>query len=385
MKINSLLFLLTIFCNSLNAQHQFSISGSIAPQYEGANIVLYSKNSAFAPIKTREKNGKIFLTGEISQQYEPVTLVVEKNNKYLGESFLFISPLDMKIDIIKLSRNKQFNDFHFSNVPFIKEKKIYEEMTTEYLDSVNVAGENYFNRDREVYKNNKKDSLWSIVSNLRKKLLKQKVKFIELFPNDYISLYYLNTEIINSYHPITIYELDTIYNKLSAELKETNLGISIGNYIKKRLSLTVGNILPNFSFTTNNEENYDFSTIYINQKLVLLCFWGSGCVPCIKKIPKLKDLNEKYESKGLQLLSISLDPEVDWWFSSLKKYEMPWLQTCDIIDYNQGESIREKLEVHHMPQYFLIDNTGRLIYHNEQLNDDENFTILLKILESQLP
>lgn len=378
MNLKAIIILITLFSLSLNAQIKFSISGSISHQYEGADIVLYSKNSAFAPIKTKENNGKFYFTGEIEYDYELAFLSVQKEGVEIGGISFFIGEMHMEIDI------KEFNKIHFLNVPFLREKRIFEEMTTKYLDSIKFASENYFNRDRDIYKNSKKDSLWSIVSNFRKKLLKQKVKFIELFPNDYISLYYFNTEVIKSNHPITINELDTIYNKFSNEIKETDLGKTIGEYIKKKLSLTIGHILPNFSFISNKGENYDMSTIYNNKKLVLLCFWGSGCAPCIKKIPTLKKLNEKYESKGLQLISISLDTEVDWWFSSLKKHEIPWLQTCDVNGYNHGKSIRKILDVNHMPQYFLIDNTGELVYHNEQSNEDDDFTVLLNILNSQM-
>ena len=227
--------------------------------------------------------------------------------------------------------------------------------------------------------------MWTIVSDFRKKLLVQKIKFIESFPNAYISLYLFNKEIINGFHPITPDRLETIYNKLSSDLKKTDLGKSVKKYIMKKLSLTVGHVLPNFSFSTDKEQNFELTSFFENKKFVLLCFWGRGCAPCIKKIPALKIINEKYESKGLQLISISLDGNADGWLDSLKKYEMPWLQTCDIPSYNQGNRIRDVLDVNHMPQYFLIDNAGRLVYHNEQSNDDDEFSILQRLLDSQLP
>ncbi|MFT6749577.1 MAG: thiol-disulfide isomerase/thioredoxin, partial [Flavobacterium sp.] len=221
-------------------------------------------------------------------------------------------------------------------------------------------------------------------SNLRKKLLVKKIKFIAKYPNDYISLYFFNKEIVNGYHPITVYGLETIYNKLGNDLKKTNLGKSVGEYLKKKKSITVGNVLPDFSFLDSKGQKYDLSSFFDNKEYVLLCFWSRGCAPCIKKMPTLKILNEKYASKGLNLISISLENNADWWLKSLKKYEMPWLQTCDVPEYNQGNSIAKILDVNRMPQYFLIDNSGKLIYHNEQSNDDDDFTVLMKILDSQL-
>lgn len=385
MKAKATIFWLIFFWQALSAQQKFVISGTIPSQYIGVDITLHSENSAFNPINAKEKNGKFFLTGEIKQDYEPALLVVRKDNKYLGESFLFIGAQDMKIDIVKLNESKYYNDFHFINVPFAKKQKKYEQMTMPFIDSIKIASRPYDDARRGYLKGHNKDSLWTIVSNFRKKLLVQKIKFIESFPDDYISLYFFNKEIINGYHPITVHELNTIYDKLSNDLKETDLGKSVGEYINKKQSLSVGNVLPNFFFSTNKGDNFDLSSFFSNKKFVLLCFWGRSCAPCIKKIPTLKIINKKYESKGLQLISISLDIDAGGWLESLKKHEMSWLQTCDIPIYNQGNNIRNILDVDRMPQYFLIDNTGRLVYHNEQSNDDDDFTVLLKFLESKLP
>lgn len=383
-EIGTIIFMV-FFCLSLSAQHKFVISGTIPHQYKGVDIILSSESSAFNSISTKEKNGKFYITGQIRQGYEPAYLSVRKNNIYLGGFFLFIGSQDMKIDIVKLNEKDALNVFHFSNVPFVEEQKEYDRLTKTISDSIKFAFKPYDDVRLGYVKGPNKDSLWTIVSDLRKKLLIQKIKFIDSFPNAYISLYLFNKDIINSIHPITADRLKTIYDKFGNNLKVTNLGQSVEKYIKKKLSLTVGNVLPNFSFSTDKGEHFELSSFLSAKKFVLLCFWGSGCAPCIKKIPELKIINEKYEAKGLQLISISLDNSIDSWLNSLKRYEMPWVQTCDLSAYTQGDKIAKALDVNRMPQYFLMDNAGVLVYHNEQLNDDDEFTILQKLLESQLP
>lgn len=385
MKVKAIIIFTLFFCLSLNAQHKFMISGTIPPQYKGVSMKIVSKNSTFDPIIANEKQGKFFLTGEIKQSYEPAFLSVWKDNKCLGWSFLFIGAQNMKIDVLKLKGIESLSNFHFSNVPFVEEQKEYERLTKPISDSITVAFKPYDDVRLGYVKGPNKDSLWTIVSDLRKKLLIQKIKFIESFPNDYISLYLFDKEIINGIHPITPDRLNTIYDKLSVDLKETDLGKSVKEYIDKKLSLTVGHVLPNFSFSTDKREYFELSSFFRTKKLVLLCFWGSGCAPCIKKIPELKMINKKYESKGLQLISVSLDDSADNWLNALKRYEMPWLQTCGLSPYKQGDKIANLLEVNRMPQYFLIDTLGRLVYHNEQSNDDDEFTILQKLLDSQFP
>jgi peroxiredoxin len=42
-------------------------------------------------------------------------------------------------------------------------------------------------------------------------------------------------------------------------------------------------------------------------KVVLLDFWATWCVPCVKELPHLQRLQDVYGGKGLQVLTISID------------------------------------------------------------------------------
>lgn len=45
------------------------------------------------------------------------------------------------------------------------------------------------------------------------------------------------------------------------------------------------------------------------KKITLINYWASWCLPCVKELPSLKALQEKYSSKGLQVILISTDDE----------------------------------------------------------------------------
>ena len=55
--------------------------------------------------------------------------------------------------------------------------------------------------------------------------------------------------------------------------------------------------------------NPDVSTT--RGKVLLLDFWATWCSPCVKGIPKLNELNDKYKDKGMQLIALSQDKSSD--------------------------------------------------------------------------
>jgi thiol-disulfide isomerase/thioredoxin len=44
-------------------------------------------------------------------------------------------------------------------------------------------------------------------------------------------------------------------------------------------------------------------------KLVLVDFWATWCVPCVKAMPDLQKLHTQYAAKGLTVVGISIDDE----------------------------------------------------------------------------
>jgi thiol-disulfide isomerase/thioredoxin len=46
-------------------------------------------------------------------------------------------------------------------------------------------------------------------------------------------------------------------------------------------------------------------------KVVVVDFWGTFCIPCMREFPHLVALSSKYKDKGLACVSVSLDPVGD--------------------------------------------------------------------------
>lgn len=360
------------------AQKMFTISGTLPIKYDSVEINLSSDDSLFLPLKTIVKKGKFSFKGNIRQEYEHVYLTAKRENIILSWCDFFICATEMQIEILALKEKKLDNDIKYTNVPFVEELRKYKAFTKPVEDSLSYNVNLLIKAKNGYWRDLNKDSLEAIAKNLTDKKIARRIKFIKTITNSYIGLYLFNKDILNYVSAelrINPDSLMSIYSTFPDSIKETYLGKSVVEYISKRQSLQINSILPDFSFITNTGQQYRLSSL-LNKKYVLLCFWDAGCLPCIKNFPLLKKLAKDYEEKELQLVSVSIDNNEAQWLKALKKYNLPWLQTCDLPAYIKDTKVRILYDVNYIPQYFLLDKEGRLIYHNTQVSDDDAFDFL---------
>lgn len=82
-----------------------------------------------------------------------------------------------------------------------------------------------------------------------------------------------------------------------------------------------GTVAPDFTLNDLNGKPLKLSSF--KGKYVLLDFWGTWCVWCVRGIPKMKEYYNKYKDK-FEILSIDCNETQDKWKAGVKKYELPW-------------------------------------------------------------
>ena len=112
-------------------------------------------------------------------------------------------------------------------------------------------------------------------------------------------------------------------------------------------------------------------------RYTLMIFWATWCGPCIAKMPFLHRIHKMYKSKGLRMVSISIDRR-----RSLveafrkKKYPIPWRNA--VCNNKEQEKIEELFEVSSIPKMFLVGPSGRIIASNEVLQKKKKMLKLLR-------
>jgi len=117
---------------------------------------------------------------------------------------------------------------------------------------------------------------------------------------------------------------------------------------------------------------YDFSLVAdgraiglreLRGKVVLIDLWGSWCKPCLKKIPELKQIFEKYQAKGLEIIGISFDDDVDQAQAVIDRVGLPWASVNFPRDSEARKLWTSAIPLTHLPTALLIDRKGVMRHH----------------------
>lgn len=94
-------------------------------------------------------------------------------------------------------------------------------------------------------------------------------------------------------------------------------------------------------------------------KVVLLNVWATWCHPCRAEIPELRAIHEKYKSRGLELIGVSVDGEGsdDAIQRFMKEFQMNYT-----IWRDPDERVSTQFLLVGVPATFLIDRNGVLLW-----------------------
>lgn len=132
-------------------------------------------------------------------------------------------------------------------------------------------------------------------------------------------------------------------------------------------------------FTLPDTADNDFSLSSLRGKYVVLDFWGSWCIWCIKGFPELKRCYERYKGK-LEIVGIDCSDSREKWLEAIEKHELPWINVLDTREGRPAEMIDNVYGIGAYPTKILIDPEGRIveIFIGERPGFSEKLAKLLK-------
>ena len=131
---------------------------------------------------------------------------------------------------------------------------------------------------------------------------------------------------------------------------------------------------PNFKLKTSDGKTIQLSKL--KGKTVVLNFWATWCGPCRAEIPGFLEVYDKYKSKGLEIVGISLDRGGwDDVTPFVKKFNM----TYPVVLGNE-KIARLYGDIEAIPTTFIVDKNGKIVKQHVGYMKQEDFEALIKEL-----
>lgn len=150
------------------------------------------------------------------------------------------------------------------------------------------------------------------------------------------------------------------YETLGENMKNTPEGRLIEQRYALLGKVKSGKQAPNF--TLNSLDGTPVSLYDLEGKIKIVDFWASWCGPCRRENPHLIELYKRYKEKGLVILSVTIDTDLESWEKAIKFDGMEWLHVCDTNE--KGESVARKYNVTAIPHIFVLDSSNKIIAEN---------------------
>ena len=112
-------------------------------------------------------------------------------------------------------------------------------------------------------------------------------------------------------------------------------------------------------------------------KATLIDFWASWCPPCRQENPNVVVLYNEFHSKGLNIISVSLDEVAAKWKGAIAQDKLTWTQVSNLKEMK--DPIALQYGVSQIPTTFLLDATGKVVAIDIR---DENLKAKIKELLS---
>lgn len=93
-------------------------------------------------------------------------------------------------------------------------------------------------------------------------------------------------------------------------------------------------------------------------EVVLLNFWATWCPPCRREIPSMVQLHDRLASRGLKVVSVSVDQRLDDLTGFVQEYKMPF----EVL-HDADSAVSHRYGVFRYPESFLIDRHGVVRQH----------------------
>ncbi|MBB5439511.1 thiol-disulfide isomerase/thioredoxin [Pedobacter sp. AK017] len=175
-----------------------------------------------------------------------------------------------------------------------------------------------------------------------------KMKYINSHLNSLFTAYIIKTD------------LEESFDRLSNDSKNSYWGRVLKKRIDQAKVINIAQQLgriPDFKIKSSDGQSISINSCASKYKYTLIDFWASWCGPCRTASPSLIKVYEAFESKGFNIVGVSIDESESAWKKAMSEDNVKWLNGID----NLQNAAKEIFGLVAVPGYLLINQEGKII------------------------
>ncbi len=357
--------LLAIVSINASAQKQFTISGDVSKIKEPIVQVFlsYRANGVSTEDSVEVKNGKYVFKGTVVDPVIAYLRAEYKTDTSTTSVRGFSFERDMTTLFIENSAIAVANVDSFGNA-IVKGSKTHAEYFKLKVSNkdINDKMQSLNNEYGALYEKKDEEGMKKLEAEFEKLDAEMKVRnkqYLQKNTNSVIALY-----IFNQYagYDINTDDAEPIFLALSESIRNSAGGKEIKEKIETAKKTGIGRMA--IDFTQNDTLGNPVTLSSFRGKYLLLDFWASWCGPCRAENPNVVAAFNQYNSKGFDVLSVSLDQPngKEKWLKAIHDDKLTWTHVSDLKFWNNQVSVMYGIQA--IPQNFLIDPQGKIIGKN---------------------
>jgi thiol-disulfide isomerase/thioredoxin len=150
--------------------------------------------------------------------------------------------------------------------------------------------------------------------------------------------------------------LPIVYKKYKEKAAAAKLERDAKNIELNKMNTTISPLFNYRNFKGGKSKLEDFKG-----KFVYIDIWATWCGPCMREIPFLQKLEERYKDKNIVFVSISIDKQndIDKWKAVVKEKQLGGVQLLADNDWNSN--FVTAFGVKSIPRFILINPNGVVV------------------------
>ena len=326
--------------------NSYKIKGSVEGLPDGDTLFVTSDLITGVPSDTLViKDGKFELLGEVDST--ALCMVYSASMNEINAAF-FMEPGTIKIHLTEEPGASRVSGTHCND------------QWQTLNDSVMSIGKEINRIAEHIYSNN-------LPEEEQQKGMEQIDRLNQRFSDLVVKTVEKNIDNEFGYFLLTYYPEELIDNEnrarlvkeLPTEMRQRPAIKQFEQELAKAAKTAEGSVIQDFTQKAPDGTEISLMAEVKKHKITVIDFWASWCGPCRQEMPFMIQMYDKYQSKGLGILGISLDENSDAWIKGTEALGFTWPQMSDLKGWEN--EIAQYFQVTSIPHTIIVDQSGKIL------------------------